>query len=76
MQKTPLMRLKEIELGQPLEDAIRDGVERGMNWVEIARSMGVPYATMNDWRRQLNIRTVRTVEFGSDSIAEPIGSAS
>jgi hypothetical protein len=69
MQKTPLMRLKEIEIGQPLEDAIRSGVEAGMNWVQIASHLGVPYATMNDWRRQLNIRTVRTVEFGTDAVA-------
>lgn len=69
--KTPLMRLKEIEIGEPLESAIRRMVEAGLNWTEIANELNVPYATMNDWRRQLSIKTVRTVEFGE--VQQPVG---
>ena len=70
MTKTPLMRLKEIELGEPLETTIRRHVEAGLNWTQIANRLNVPYATMNDWRRQLEIKTVRTVVFGSE---QPVG---
>jgi hypothetical protein len=63
MPKTPSMRLKEIELGRPLEQVIREGVDAGMNWVEIAGVLGIPYATLTDWRRALGIKTVRTIEF-------------
>lgn len=71
MTKTPLMRLKEIEIGEPLETAIRRMVEAGMNWTAIANALDVPYATLNDWRVQLRIRTVRTVEFGE--VEQPVG---
>lgn len=70
MQKTPLMRLKEIELGEPLETVIRRMVEAGLNWSEIADRLRVPYATLNDWRKHLKIRTVRTVEFDAE---QPVG---
>jgi hypothetical protein len=70
MQKTPLMRLKEIELGEPLEVVIRRMVEADLNWSEIADRLQVPYATLNDWRRQLRIKTIRTVEFGTE---QPVG---
>lgn len=69
MAKTPLMRLKEIEIGQPLEEAIRSGVEAGLNWPDIADQLGVPYATLVGWRRQLNLRVVSTVEYEREPVA-------
>lgn len=69
MQKTPLMQLKEIQHGGTLEDLIRGWVEEELSWTEIAAKLGIPYSTMNDWRRQLGIRTVRTVHFDE----QPVG---
>lgn len=66
VKKTPLMRLIELQQGQTIEAIITEMVEAGLNWTEIADKLGVPYPTLNDWRRALGVQTVRSVRFASD----------
>jgi transposase-like protein len=66
MAKTAQMRLLEIERGQTIEQMFQEGVEAGLSWREIARRMGISYTTLNDWRRNLGVRTRMTIDFVSE----------
>jgi len=70
--KTPQMRLLEQERGTRLEDLIRDGIEAGRTWDEIAYDLGVTRLTLRDWTRRMGGRVEmrRTVRFDT---GEPVG---
>ena len=63
--KTHYMQLVELKFGRPLEQLLKEYIEAGMSWMEIARALDVPYATINDWRRALRVREHRTITFES-----------
>lgn len=72
MQKTPLMRLKEIEHGGRLEELIPAWYEDQPQWTSVAMRLGIPYATMMDWRRALRIQTIRRLQVGDQAATDGI----
>ena len=56
MLKTRDMRLCEYEAGRPIEELIRDYVEAGKDWGEVADALGVARLTLRRWVKQLGLR--------------------
>lgn len=56
--KTTEMENRELRLGRPLEEVLREEVESGKTWGEIALSLDVSMLTLRDWRRRLRIQRV------------------
>lgn len=65
MAKTPRMRCIEFDRGKSLETIIREGVEAGWTWDEIARDLGVTRLTLRDWMTDLGaeVTSSKTVRF-------------
>lgn len=66
--KSDKMELIELKRGAPLEDILRDMIERGMSWDAIADDLGVTRLTLESWRDFLGLKVARTlVSSGSTS---------
>lgn len=56
MNKTQGMRLLEYESGRSIEELIREQVEAGKDWSEIADTLDVSRLTLRRWVRDLGLR--------------------
>lgn len=68
MKKTTLMRMKELERNQTLEEIIRDGAARGLTDAAIAEELGISTITYYQWLKWLGAEfsRSRTVRFASE----------
>lgn len=66
MSKSPTMRLIEVERGEQIEAIIRARTEAGLTQEEIADELGISYATLRVWLRNLGADYVKSVRFKSE----------
>jgi len=65
--KTEKMRNRELEAGRPLEELIREQVEQGKSWDEVADALDVSRVTLQSWRKALRLRRVMRPTVVADS---------
>jgi transposase-like protein len=66
MTKSDKSRRIESDKGKTIEALIRERVEAGMDWGDVAKDLGVSRFTLRRWIDQLGGEMVRTVRFRSE----------
>jgi transposase-like protein len=71
MQKTAQARCLEAERGKSIEQMVREAIEQGRTWEDLALDLGITRFTLREWCRRLGIRveTRHSVSFRSEELA-------
>jgi hypothetical protein len=66
MKKTKQMRDIEVAHGKCLEVLIRELIEAGKDWEEVAADLGVSRGTLFNWTLRMGGEVRRTIHFRSE----------